>query len=578
MRSASIVLLLCLCLVPLFGLDEAWIRRRRQTMTKDEVTSGESARSLSSCAGTLVTVSITLDLYAEDTSWEIAKLGGSIVASSNGTYGTGLRFSTVETEVCLEDGGWDCYNFTIRDAFGDGICCAYGNGSYNVMSGDETTLASGGIFAVSETTDFCVGTTLTTSASVRTATTTDATTTKMKTTTTSVKATTTTDAMTTTAASVDATMTDAAITTTPSSPAITLTAVTIIGAGAAGLAASYTLNHHGLVDYVILESSHDLGGRAKKDLTFTNDAYPMDLGPSFIQYPDAIRRIVGRDDMISTPPGTGLPNFANYSYYDFLNDYVAPKDTSKMYYGCRVSSVDYSSGSVTTVCEDGQTFLSEQVIVTVPLPILKEQVIDFNPLLPSEMTVGHPGWMWGGFKILLEFSTDFVRSFCFPDIPGAQGSCINLNGESLFWDISAINKQLDSGNTIVSGYILGKPSDPFVALDDDGIAQLVIQLMDDRYNGQASLYYVNHLVVNWSNNPDVRGTLSSLGYGEPGAQNVNDKVWVAGEAFPVDGENGWVDAGIFSGDDAAKQILKLREGIDDDTWFWRKVWQDLGRD
>ena len=49
-----------------------------------------------------------------------------------------------------------CYNFTINDSYGDGICCAYGNGSYTVTS-SEGTEASGGSFTSSETTNFCVG-------------------------------------------------------------------------------------------------------------------------------------------------------------------------------------------------------------------------------------------------------------------------------------------------------------------------------------------------------------------------------------------------------------------------------------
>lgn len=62
-----------------------------------------------------------------------------------------------------------------------------------------------------------------------------------------------------------------------------------------------------------------------------------------------------------------------------------------------------------------------------------------------------------------------------------------------------------------------------------------------------------------------------------------ERLWIAGEAFPTeDEENGWVDAAAFSGEDAAKQIIRLRkwwlyDGYDD-TQFWRKVASDLGRD
>ncbi|GJM31063.1 MAG: hypothetical protein DHS20C18_00640 [Saprospiraceae bacterium] len=113
------------------------------------------ALSLSTSGGgsgcTDVTVSITLDNYPEETSWEIRNAGNTLVASG-GTYGSQPDGSTVNITECLPDG---CYDFTIFDAYSDGICCAYGNGSYTV-SGGGSTLASGGSFGASETTNFCL--------------------------------------------------------------------------------------------------------------------------------------------------------------------------------------------------------------------------------------------------------------------------------------------------------------------------------------------------------------------------------------------------------------------------------------
>ena len=104
------------------------------------------------CTDNAVTVSITLDNYPEETSWQITNSNGSVVASG-GTYGTQPDGSTVNIDLCLVD---DCYDFTINDSYGDGICCNYGSGSYTVSSGG-TVLASGGSFQSSETTNFCFG-------------------------------------------------------------------------------------------------------------------------------------------------------------------------------------------------------------------------------------------------------------------------------------------------------------------------------------------------------------------------------------------------------------------------------------
>ncbi len=107
----------------------------------------------SSCDDNAVTVSITLDNYPEETSWEVRNSGGSVVASG-GTYGSYPDGSTVSEDLCLVDG---CYDFIIYDSYGDGICCSYGSGSYTV-TGPGGVVASGGSFGSSETTNFCLGT------------------------------------------------------------------------------------------------------------------------------------------------------------------------------------------------------------------------------------------------------------------------------------------------------------------------------------------------------------------------------------------------------------------------------------
>ena len=97
-----------------------------------------------------VTVDITFDQYSEETSWEIQQ-NGTVITSSNGTYPAGS--TSISESVCLAPG---CYDFVINDAYGDGICCAYGNGSYAVSDATGTSLAAGGTFTNSETTNFCV--------------------------------------------------------------------------------------------------------------------------------------------------------------------------------------------------------------------------------------------------------------------------------------------------------------------------------------------------------------------------------------------------------------------------------------
>jgi len=96
-----------------------------------------------------VVVAINFDDYPGETTWEITSQADGSVVASGGPYGGETSFSQ---SYFLADG---CYTFTIFDAFGDGICCGYGEGDYSVTC-SILTHASGGVFGASESTDFCV--------------------------------------------------------------------------------------------------------------------------------------------------------------------------------------------------------------------------------------------------------------------------------------------------------------------------------------------------------------------------------------------------------------------------------------
>jgi len=96
-------------------------------------------------------VSMTLDQYPSDTRWEIVPQGQNTVVATSPPYDETVQFSAVDVDtVCLEEG---TYEFTIYDVFGDGICCKWGEGSYELAFGDNV-VASGGAFGESETKTF----------------------------------------------------------------------------------------------------------------------------------------------------------------------------------------------------------------------------------------------------------------------------------------------------------------------------------------------------------------------------------------------------------------------------------------
>ena len=110
--------------------------------------SANSAFSLDS-QGIDVVMTLNLDNYPGETTWDLVNANGNVVWSGGPYSGSGTQ---VETS-CVGDG---CYTLSVYDSFGDGMCCAYGNGSYE-FSQDGVVLASGGEFGSSDSHEVCVG-------------------------------------------------------------------------------------------------------------------------------------------------------------------------------------------------------------------------------------------------------------------------------------------------------------------------------------------------------------------------------------------------------------------------------------
>jgi hypothetical protein len=93
-----------------------------------------------------ITIKINLDQYGSETSWFLRNSAGAVVAQ-NPTYANANAsgvYPQPDINLNLPN---DCYTFDIRDSFGDGMCCAYGAGGYEIhANGVLIPGLSGGAF------------------------------------------------------------------------------------------------------------------------------------------------------------------------------------------------------------------------------------------------------------------------------------------------------------------------------------------------------------------------------------------------------------------------------------------------
>lgn len=106
---------------------------------------------------TEVTIQINLDRFGTETTWEVTGPGGSPVFASGGPYTdattNGVRPQTPVT-FCAPNNSQII--FTVEDSYGDGMCCAYGAGGYQILvAGNE--VASGGEFTTTQSSSVYIG-------------------------------------------------------------------------------------------------------------------------------------------------------------------------------------------------------------------------------------------------------------------------------------------------------------------------------------------------------------------------------------------------------------------------------------
>ncbi len=101
--------------------------------------------------GVDILLNILTDEYPGETTWELRDDNNQVLYSG-GPYNS--QFTQFQERFCLDP--TECYTFTMFDSFGDGICCGFGQGNYDITDADGLPLlTSTGEFNFSETNEFC---------------------------------------------------------------------------------------------------------------------------------------------------------------------------------------------------------------------------------------------------------------------------------------------------------------------------------------------------------------------------------------------------------------------------------------
>ena len=128
-------------------------RATNNTATK---TFGGGTSTLGNFVYTTFNFTLNGDRYASETTWTLKNSGGTTLYSG-GPY---TDIGTNTSQVLVNNQVWNlpangCYTFTINDSYGDGICCAWGTGSYAITTNSgATAVANGASFTTTDSRSF----------------------------------------------------------------------------------------------------------------------------------------------------------------------------------------------------------------------------------------------------------------------------------------------------------------------------------------------------------------------------------------------------------------------------------------
>lgn len=352
--------------------------------------------------------------------------------------------------------------------------------------------------------------------------------------------------------------------------------VLIIGAGAAGMTAGYLLNRFG-VDFQIIEASAVFGGRIKRLDGFAD--FPIDLGGEWIHTdPAVLSRMLddsaqqAKVDLVTYNPQTvsvwrngklrkrnitrhfySEYKFKSTTWYGFFERFIVPSIQDRIIYNSPVRSIDYSSDRVVVKDRNDNTYEADKVLVTVPVSILKNSDITFEPALPTEKVEALDSIYFPPIlKAFFEFSERF-----YPDLLVMDNL---LTRNEMFYD-AAFRKEAKSH--VLGLFVIDDPAQTYVDLGtDQAIIQSALAKLDEVFDGKASQFYVKGAVQNWTTEPFIQGSYSHF---EENISNtirtliepLNDKVYFAGEAMNLNGDTSTVHGASESAYLMIRRMLQL---------------------
>ncbi|MCC6818509.1 MAG: FAD-dependent oxidoreductase [Bacteroidia bacterium] len=223
----------------------------------------------------------------------------------------------------------------------------------------------------------------------------------------------------------------------------------------------------------------------------------------------------------------------------------------------QVISIDYSGDKIKVVDALQVERVYDQVIVTVPLSILKIKSsqaygIAFKPSLPeSKIKAMDMLGMDSSLKIFLKVNKKFWSS---------ESSSIYVNSKIGKFEI--LKSNASSGQYLLSATIHGENADILNNMSETEIIDLIKEEWKEQINETASKSIIEHKVIFWGKEKFIQGSFSYHKVGSHAETRtelfrpIEDRLYFAGEACNTKNNSGTIHGAIETAKEVVKSISK----------------------
>ncbi len=229
-----------------------------------------------------------------------------------------------------------------------------------------------------------------------------------------------------------------------------------------------------------------------------------------------------------------------------------------------VKEIIWKHRQVEVVTADGKTYESQQILITVPVSVLRANPnskagIAFNPEIPLKIEASRLIGFGSVIKILLQFREPFWNSREFENGKYKNFSFIFSDAPIPTWW-----SQHPQPSSLLTGWLAGPQAEKLKDVSEDKILKMAISSLSEIFKiekDRITSYLIDSHLANWNSDPFTLGayayaTVNTLQGRKVLNEPVDKTLYFGGEALYEGAEMGTVEAALASGKNVARRIIE----------------------